>query len=138
MRVSAHPGLYDPTPVTPTLNGVTCAECGLVYFPPIGLGCEVCGAPEERLEHTTLAADGVVHAAATVTATTRAAAPFTVAEIVLDSGPLIRAMIHPDSPAVNIGDRATARWQVTGHDPAGREIVEPGFTSYGRENGDHR
>jgi hypothetical protein len=41
---------------------------------------------------------------------------------------LIRAMVHPDvTDGLKIGDRASARWSVIGHDDQGADVVEPAF-----------
>ncbi|WP_157184715.1 hypothetical protein [Nocardia niigatensis] len=129
MRVAAHPRLYDPLPEDPVLNGAECAHCGRVYFPPIGLGCEICGAAESRLLPKALRAEGVVFAVADVLIDPQGAGPFTIAEIVLDGGPLIRATVHPESPALSIGDRVSARWQVVRRDDSTAEVVEPAFAA---------
>jgi hypothetical protein len=100
-----------------------------VYFPPIGVGCEICGAPAEDLPPTRVAATGTIHALAQVHLHHGAPeTPFTIAEITLDAGPLIRAMVHPDSPTPSIGVRVTARWNTVGADDTGAAIVEPAFT----------
>lgn len=129
MRVAAHPRLYDPLHDVPVLNGTRCARCGRAYFPPIGVGCEICGAPAEDLLPTKVAGTGTIHAVAQVHLHHGAAeTPFTVAEIALDAGPLIRAMVHPESPPLSIGIPVTARWITVGVDDAGAAIVEPAFT----------
>jgi uncharacterized protein len=124
MRVATHPTLYDPAADNPVLRGGQCAHCGRVYFPPIGIGCEICGASADQLVPKSLTGNGIVFAVAEVHL---ASAPFTVAEIVLDDGPLIRGIIHPDSVRVQIGDRVSARWNIVDHDAEGSEVVEPGF-----------
>ncbi|MGW4353067.1 Zn-ribbon domain-containing OB-fold protein [Nocardia sp. NPDC004582] len=127
MRVAVNPRLYDPLPDDPVLLGCECEVCGRVYFPPIGLGCETCGVGEGRLRARTLRAEGVVFAVAEVGVDPLGAAPFTVAEIVLDAGPLIRALTDPESPVPRIGDRVAARWRVVRRDDA--ELVEPAFAA---------
>ncbi|WP_431968748.1 hypothetical protein [Nocardia sp. bgisy134] len=82
-----------------------------------------------------LPSDGVVFAVADVTMNSQGAAPFTVVEVALDAGPLIRAVAHPESPAVRIGDRVSARWHVVGHGDAGSELVEPAFASAAQVDG---
>ncbi|HYX98793.1 MAG TPA: zinc ribbon domain-containing protein [Mycobacterium sp.] len=136
MRVAANPSLYDPSPDIPVLHGVQCDHCARVYFPPMGIGCEMCGARAEQLLPTLLLAQGVVHAVAEVNLSPAAMpTPFTIAEIALDGGPLIRAMVHPESPGLQIGDRVVARWNVVKHNDEGAEVVEPGFMAAVSSNG---
>ncbi|OXR40181.1 hypothetical protein B7C42_07763 [Nocardia cerradoensis] len=125
MRVAAQPRLYDARPEEPLLSGVECGACGRVYFPPIGLGCEVCGA--DALVPASLPAVGVVHAVARVYAPASGTAPFTMVEVLLDGGPLIRAIVHGESREPEIGDRVAARWQVTEPGDTGEQVVEPAF-----------
>ena len=129
MRRAAQPDLYDAQAGSPVLSGTECAQCGHVYFPPLAIGCEVCGAAEGRLRPTRLAASGTIHSLARVHRHYgRPPAPFTVAEIRLDSGPLIRALLTPGSDAARIGDTVRAVWAAAGTDEDGTEIVEPAFT----------
>jgi uncharacterized protein len=124
MRVATHPTLYDPAADVPVLRGTQCTHCSRVYFPPMGIGCEICGADAEKLAPKSLACNGIVFAVAEVHL---APAPFTVVEIVLDDGPLIRGIVHPDSVLPQIGDPVSARWNVVDRDAEGSEVVEPGF-----------
>ena len=127
MRIAAHEGLYDTADDPPRLRGVRCEACDAVAFPPFGIGCEVCGATQ--LAPAVLAGAGTVHSVATVHlhGGKDIAAPFTIAEIQLDDGPLIRAtlvdVVEPDA----IGARAEARWSVVRVDDDGNEVVEPRF-----------
>lgn len=129
MRIAAHDGLYDATEDPPRLRGVRCERCGAVAFPPFAIGCEVCGADETSLASMPLAGAGTVHSVATVHlhGGKDITAPFTIAEIQLDDGPLIRAtlvdVVEPDA----IGARAEAQWRVTRVDDDGNEVVEPRF-----------
>lgn len=125
--VPAQPGLYDPTKELPSLNGTHCAACGTNYFPPITIGCERCGSTE--LSSATLAATGKVHAAATVHLHTGQdiKAPFTVAEIVLDDGPLIRGLLTEVTDQNVIGMRVAGEWVETVQDEDGNHLVEPRF-----------
>ncbi|MCD0453049.1 zinc ribbon domain-containing protein [Actinocorallia sp. API 0066] len=128
MRIAAHPGLYDPAAPTPVLSGTRCARCRHVYFPPLGIGCEVCGADEEHLTPVPIDAVGAVHSRARVHRHLGAPlAPFTIAEIRLDAGPLIRGTLAGDGP--RIGDRVHAVWAVTDTRDDGAETVEPVFTT---------
>jgi hypothetical protein len=129
LRQPAHPGLYNTESDTPLLNGTRCSSCGQVSFPPIAIGCDVCGALEESLEPESLDAGGVVHSIAVVHLHRgELAAPFEIAEIQLDSGPLIRGMLSRDAPDVAIGGTVSAVWVVTRVDDNGDEIIEPAFT----------
>lgn len=135
MRIAAHPRLYDPLSDVPVLNGTQCARCGRVYFPPIGVGCEICGAPGEDLLPAAVAATGSIYALAQVHLHHDAPeTPFTIAEVALDAGPLIRAMVHPESPPLSIGVRVTARWNAVGADDGGVPVVEPAFTVDQQQN----
>jgi uncharacterized OB-fold protein len=129
-RTPAQLGLYDVQADPPILNGTTCSECGRVYFPPLGIGCEVCGAAAECLLPIPVEARGTVHSLAQVHLHRgQPAAPFTIAEIRLDDGPLIRATLGGDADRVAIGDSVSAVWAVTGIKDDGAEIVEPAFVS---------
>lgn len=127
MRIAAHDGLYDAADDPPRLRGVRCADCDAVAFPPFAIGCEVCGS--EAIAPAQLAGAGTVHSVATVHlhGGKDIAAPFTIAEIQLDDGPLIRATLVDVVEADAIGARAEARWCVTRVDDDGNEVVEPRF-----------
>jgi uncharacterized OB-fold protein len=128
VRVSAHPRLYDPEPDFPVLNGTRCALCQTVYCPPLCLGCEVCGATDDALEPAAVAAVGTVHSLAEVYVHHgKPPAPFTIAEIQLDAGPLIRAMLTGERGPIGIGDTVSAVWTVTDTTEHGDDVVEPAF-----------
>lgn len=128
MRVAAHPGLYDPDDPHPVLHGSRCEACGTVYFPVMHIGCEVCGAGDASLHPAELAAAGTIHSVATVhrPASGDFPAPFTMAEIALDDGPLIRAVLATVSDIEVIGRRVSAEWAVVRVDD-GADVVEPRF-----------
>jgi uncharacterized OB-fold protein len=128
MKVAAHPGLYDPNDEMPVLCGTRCEACGSVFFPPLGIGCEVCGAAADRLATAPLAAAGVLHSVAIVHVHMGGAisAPFAVAEIQLDDGPLIRGMLAEPLELDAIGCRVRAHWFVVRAEGS-NEIVEPRF-----------
>jgi hypothetical protein len=128
MRVPAQPGLYGVDRDEPVLRGSRCAACGRVSYPALAIGCDVCGASEDRLEPADLAATGVVHSFATVHLHRgEPAAPFSVAEVRLDDGPLIRGMVSAATPALRAGARVAATWAVTKVDDDGNDVVEPAF-----------
>ncbi len=125
-RTPVHEGLYDPQQRTPTLRGSRCGRCGASFFPPIDIGCERCGSTD--LHPAPFSAAGVVHAAATVHRHSGHGiqAPFTVAEIALDDGPLIRAVLTNVDDHI-VGGRVAAEWVATGRDEEGNDLVEPRF-----------
>jgi len=114
-RRAAVPGLY---PIddgdSPPLLGRRCRECGYVFFPPHDFGCESCGAPPERVEPAVLAGAGELRSVAVVHRHAGAGieVPFTVGEIALDDGPIVRAVIAGSDPP-RIGDRVRTRLVIT-------------------------
>ena len=131
MRLPAHPGLYEVDDLV-ALSGTRCRACGTTFFPPLHIGCEVCGAPDDQLEDAKLAARGRIHASATVHLHRGRGteAPFTVAEVVLDDGPIVRALMSTNVEAA-VGARVEASWFVTKTDDDGNEFVEPRFDEVG-------
>ena len=129
MKTAAHPGLYDPEDAVPTLRGTRCEACASTFFPPLGIGCEVCGATADRLTAAPIAAAGVLHSVATVHLHpgNDISTPFAMAEIQLDDGPLIRATMIGLPGLDMIGHRVEAQWVVTRTDSDGNKIVEPRF-----------
>jgi len=129
MKIAAHPGLYDPDDPVPTLRGTRCESCGSTFFPPLGIGCEVCGAGAERLAAVPIAASGTLHSVATVHLYpgNDISTPFALAEVQLDGGPLIRATMIGLPGLDMIGHRVEAQWAVARTDSDGNEIVEPRF-----------
>lgn len=129
MRVAAHPGFYDPSTPVPTLASSRCAACGRVAFPALAIGCDACGAGEDALERVDLEAAGRLYTFATVHLHHGGdlATPFTIGEVQLDAGPLIRVTMAPDQEDVAIGARVRAVWRVARVDDHGDEVVEPAF-----------
>ena len=129
MRVAAEPDLYDPAPDQPALRGTRCETCGRVSFPPMSIGCDACGTPDERLEAIEIPMVGTIHSYTTVHRHFgEPPAPFIVAEVQLAAGPLIRAMGASSSPALAIGDGAHGTWQTVRTDDDGNDVVEPVLT----------
>jgi uncharacterized OB-fold protein len=129
MKTAAHQGLYDPEDEIPTLRGTRCDACGSTFFPPLDIGCEVCGATADRLTAVPIAAAGVLHSVATVHLHpgNDITAPFALGEIQLDDGPLIRATMIGLPGLDRIGRRVEAQWVVARTDSDGNEVVEPRF-----------
>lgn len=131
MRIAVHPGLYDPDTEIPSLLGTRCTACGGVFFPPLGIGCEICGAEANALQLEPMAADGVLHSVAIVHLHPGRGieAPFGIGEIQLDAGPLIRATLAELLDVSAIGTRMHAGWATVGTGVDGNELVEPRFVS---------
>lgn len=93
------------------------------------VGCEVCGAREAQLAVTPIAAAGTLHSVATVHLHRGKdiEAPFTMAEVKLDDGPLIRATLLEVVEVDAIGQRVEAQWVETHTNDEGAAIVEPRF-----------
>jgi uncharacterized OB-fold protein len=110
-RRPAVPGLYSiDDGDSPALHGRRCRDCGYVFFPPHDFGCESCGAAPERVEAAALAGAGELRSFAVVHRHRGAGieAPFTVGEIALDDGPMVRAVIAGHDE-LRIGDRMRTR-----------------------------
>lgn len=131
MTTASQPGLYDPDETPPRLLASRCGACETVSFPAMTIGCEVCGAPAEQLVVSPVAAAGVLHSVATVHLHhgKDIEAPFTMAEIELDDGPLIRATMRDVLDVDAIGQRVHAEWFTTGVDDEGHDVVEPRFVA---------
>jgi hypothetical protein len=100
-----------------------------VSFPPLAIGCEACGATEQQLRPIPVATHGTIHSLAEVHLQHgKSSEPFVVAEIRLDDGPLIRALMARDEHHARIGDTVSAVWAVT-QIQDGDEVVEPAFTT---------
>ena len=90
----------DPTAATwsaipggAAIHARQCAMCGTVVFPPQEYGCTTCGAHGEALSPRDLPATGTLVAAAVVHNHASFPVPFTMAELKLDSGHVIRALL---------------------------------------------
>lgn len=103
----------------PVLLAKRCTVCGAMAFPPQSFGCETCGAGAGSLIGAELDTAGVVNSSATVQPRLAgSAAPYAIAEIALDAGPTIRAMLDtPTDEGVRIGDRAHAVLVAPDDDP---------------------
>ena len=78
---------------------------GADLFPPQEYGCIRCGAHGDRLRERDLPAVGTVLSFAEVHVHQSHPVPFTLAEIELDAGPIVRAALAPGSRP-RIGQRA--------------------------------
>jgi uncharacterized protein len=129
LRVPAQHDLYEAEGAEPSLIASRCSSCGRVAFPAMTIGCDVCGGHSELLERMTISASGVLYSVATVHSHQGdRAAPFTIGEILLDAGPLIRAEVVSGQADLAIEERVEARWQVIRVDEQGHDVVEPVFS----------
>lgn len=89
----------------PLLAGHRCRLCGRVGFPPDPYGCEGCGALVPDLEPIDLAAVGRIQAVAEVHRHhhPEPPTPFTVATIVLDDGPALKAVLDQPGAWAKVG-----------------------------------
>ena len=135
MRTAAQPQLYDADDSSPpALKGGRCLSCGYVFFPPHRYGCEKCGAPPDRIEPAALAGKGALRSFATVHFHQGHGieAPFTVASIVLDDGPAIRALMTcRTDEGLKPGDRVRSILVAQSRDADGNETVELRFEKVG-------
>lgn len=94
-------------PDHPALLGSVC-NCGYVFFPSQPYGCERCGSL--GLSPRLLSGVGHVLASARVHLHHGKGreAPFTIAAIALDDGPIVRTLMTEDDAAISAGDRVVA------------------------------
>jgi len=105
MSTLRNPSLYadegtPAVPRAPALRGIQC-RCGHRAFPPQQRGCEVCGAYGDALVQILLSGCGRLLASAIVHrhAAAYPRVPFTVVEVALDDGPVVRGLLHGTAPA---------------------------------------
>ena len=110
--------------------GHRCTSCGRAAFPPDPYGCEQCGAKAHQLEPVELSARGTIHSLATVHRHHDKAmeTPFTVATVVLDDGPSVKAVLVGDLIDAAVGTEVVGVTQATGHDDDGNELLDLRFT----------
>lgn len=95
-----------------SVAAVHCTACDMTRYPAQTYGCEQCGAHGEALRQVDLAARGVISSWATVHAHRTIPAPYTVVEVTLDDGPLVRGLLDPATRAT-----AGTRVEATAHGP---------------------
>lgn len=109
MTALLKPALYreegaPPEPDRPALLGGACA-CGYVFFPLQRYGCEKCGgldiAPRALAGAGRLLASARVH----LHAGKGREAPFTIAAVALDDGPVVRTLVVEGAPPLAPGQR---------------------------------
>jgi uncharacterized OB-fold protein len=90
------------------LSGRTCRRCELLTIPGEPYACERCGAPHEEHVDTECDSAGRIRAIAVVHRHARKepATPFTIVEVELDAGPVIRAQLTGSQlESASIGNR---------------------------------
>lgn len=86
------------------LMGTECGSCNHRWFPPLVFGCERCGSHGDDLHCRDLAGNGHIYSFTTVPEMDGGS--FTLAQVVLDDGPAIRALIsEPGAAELRVGDR---------------------------------
>ena len=119
MRIAAHPGLYDPTTDAPSLTGSRCRACGRVAFPAITIGCDQCGAEESTGIRCSGSSERSIPLPLVFLHQGDLDPPFTIGEVQLDAGPLIRVTMASVEPEPSIGETVHAIWHVAKTDEQG-------------------
>jgi len=110
--MNVHEGLIRLLPNgDPILQGGACSACGYIFYPYQTLGCESCGATD--CQPCPIEPTGWLVAWATVFVhpDPKRPPPFTVGEVALDAGPVVRAIIDASVDA----DALAPDVRVTGH-----------------------
>lgn len=122
---SAEPALYSVDDTgTPTLFGAR-DTAGNISFPFQTYGSESTGDHGADLSRIELCGIGTIAATATVFrhGSDTIEAPFTVASVVLDEGPMIRAVLADKASAAQRGDKVRATTtEITGQDRSSYEL----------------
>lgn len=95
------------------LHGIKCS-CGYVAFPAQAYGCERCGRFGINLQPMKLKGSGQLMASSKVHlhAAPYPVVPFTVVEVSLDDGPIVRGLLASNQPSVlPTGSRVVATLQ---------------------------
>jgi uncharacterized OB-fold protein len=98
------PALWVEREGAVALRCVHCTACGADLFPPQNYGCTACGAHGPHLSEIDLPAEGTLHSYAVVHVHKGKTTPFTVGELALDAGPVLRVRLV-DAAAATIGGR---------------------------------
>lgn len=119
-------GLWSEEGGGAVLHAMKCAACGMVLFPPQRFGCLKCGAAPAELHPTAIPALGRVHSFAVVNRHQSYPTPYTIAEVELDAGVLVRCLVE-DGVAVRSGLRLGGKArQVEGRSELVFGLVEGG------------
>lgn len=92
--MNTHHGLVGALPSgDPVLKGGQCQSCGYIFYPYQTYGCERCGSTEITCRDITPNGRLISWATVYIHPDKRRPAPFTVGEVELDTGPVIRAIL---------------------------------------------
>lgn len=85
-------------PMSATLLATYC-KCGHIEFPPQNFGCQLCGRQGDNLEVKPISGQGRLVSSATVNyhPFPDPKSPFTIVEVKLDEGPVVRGMLSSAS-----------------------------------------
>ena len=93
MTEDAKTASWSAIPGGAVIHARQCASCGTVVFPAQDYGCTTCGAYGEALTPADIPARGTLVAACVVHNHAAFPVPFTMAELKLDTGHVIRALL---------------------------------------------
>jgi uncharacterized OB-fold protein len=97
------PELFSVEAGNLSLSGTECGQCHHKWFPPLYFGCEQCGAHGDDLVPRDLSGKGRILSFTTVPDAD--GGTYTLAQLELNDGPAIRAVIDEPGPEeLNIGD----------------------------------
>lgn len=99
--------LAEPGAPFPKLRARRC-ECGYVFCPPHGYGCERCGRAGESTSEVLLTPRGVLTALATIYVHTKLPTPYGLGRVALDDGPVLDVPLVAGAD-LTIGRRVSAR-----------------------------
>lgn len=89
------------------LRGVHCTKCGAFAFPAQAFGCIRCGAFGDQLQPQTVPTNGTLVTFAIVRTHASHPVPFTLADVQLDAGPVVRGQLAASAP-LQLGARVVA------------------------------
>lgn len=112
----------------PGPRGVHCRACGTTLWPPQEYGCERCGADGTQLQLVELPGSGVLTSYAAVYSHPQLPTPYTVVEVVLDGGQLVRGLWSA-GPEPVVGTRVAAVGQGTARQATAGRTVFAGAAS---------
>lgn len=89
------PRIWKKTESGAALIGWACGRCGQRGLPRQYFGCERCGAPQEDISESALAARGVLRSWAPIERHAVWPVPFLMGEVELDDGLIVHSFLSP-------------------------------------------